>query len=898
MKTVLSAAVGAMLALAAIGAVADGAPGERRVVLEIQSKTLADALDEWARQSGYQIFVQNWDLTKKLTAPTLRGTFTAQAALERLLEGTPLSHAWLSDRAVAIRERAESSPSAASGGSQTSRDHKVLPLTPVEKLMASNNSGGVSDGRDQQGSGRAGLTVPIDEMIVTGTYIRGAAPSSSPVITYTSRDIERSGATTLAGFLEKIPQNFASVGGDTVQVNTAGLNSARNPSFGTAINLRGLGPGSTLVLLNGRRLAPAGGLGQFVDASLIPLSAIERVEILTDGASAIYGADAIGGVVNFILRSDFNGVEASLRSGGSTRGGAQEIGGSLLAGAASDRGHISFVYDGVDEDGLDASRRSFIPDQGGPFLILPSQTRNSFLLSGEHDLTDSVSIYADAIHSKRSYDQDATQLVPVLTSSHNEGDVTQTSGVVGIRSELWRGWAADLSGSYSENKETGTSVAEGFPDTLNDTDTRLTSLDLHADGTIGSLGGGAARAAVGVSYRREKYEDLSGSNAGGKADRNVASAAAEVLLPFVSGQNARPGIYRLEVSLATRFEDYDDFGSSVNPKVGVLWSPIEGLALRSTYTESFRAPPLGLLSEANPFGLQIGLANPAAADLDTTTLIFSTAGNSHLKSETSESFTVGFDIGLLPIDGLSLSATYFSVDYTDRIALPPVERDLFSIFDQETPLTPYMDSNPTAATIADLYARAAVFDATGLGPNGVETIFYLVPQNVARSRTSGAQLAAAYQFPALDGRADLYLAGDFLFESKYTPVPGAASADLIDGLYNPPRYRVRGGMNVSRGGLAASLNLNYLPSYPNTLVTPNEQIDSWFTADARLAYQFDAGAESAILRNFEIALAAENFTDEEPPAVTSNNPFSNFGYDPTNATPRGRFVTLSLRKSW
>ena len=70
---------------------------------------------------------------------------------------------------------------------------------------------------------------------------------------------------------------------------------------GAGLNLRGLGQRATLVLVNGRRLAPSGA-GSFVDVSLIPLSAVERVEILTDGASAIYGSDAVGGVVNFILR--------------------------------------------------------------------------------------------------------------------------------------------------------------------------------------------------------------------------------------------------------------------------------------------------------------------------------------------------------------------------------------------------------------------------------------------------------------------------------------------------------------------------------------------------------------------------------------------------------------------
>src|SRR5688572_18190289 len=119
MKTILSVLVGVTLALYALQSGAQTSAGEARISLVIESKTLDQALDEWARQSGFQIFVQNWDIAKKLTAPKLRGTFSAKAALEQLLAGTPLTYKWLSERAVAIRERTQSGNDASNVGSAT-----------------------------------------------------------------------------------------------------------------------------------------------------------------------------------------------------------------------------------------------------------------------------------------------------------------------------------------------------------------------------------------------------------------------------------------------------------------------------------------------------------------------------------------------------------------------------------------------------------------------------------------------------------------------------------------------------------------------------------------------------------------------------------------------------------
>src|SRR5690349_11526578 len=105
MQTLLSAVIGATLALATLEAGAQAPPGEQQVALTIETDCLASALDEWAQQSGFQIFVQDWEAAKHLPAKSLNGTFTAQDALDRLLSGTQLTYVWISGNAVSIRKK-------------------------------------------------------------------------------------------------------------------------------------------------------------------------------------------------------------------------------------------------------------------------------------------------------------------------------------------------------------------------------------------------------------------------------------------------------------------------------------------------------------------------------------------------------------------------------------------------------------------------------------------------------------------------------------------------------------------------------------------------------------------------------------------------------------------------
>jgi outer membrane receptor protein involved in Fe transport len=173
-----------------------------------------------------------------------------------------------------------------------------------------------------------------EEITVTGTRIpRLEVDTAAPVTTVTRAQIQSSGRTSAGDILQTLPEQ---TGGINTQVNNGGDGSTR-------VNLRGFGTNRTLVLLNGRRMVPGGtGADSTVDLNTIPTAAIERIEILKDGASAIYGSDAISGVVNIITRSDYNATEISGFTGISQRGDGRLFDASFTTGRSTDRGSILF----------------------------------------------------------------------------------------------------------------------------------------------------------------------------------------------------------------------------------------------------------------------------------------------------------------------------------------------------------------------------------------------------------------------------------------------------------------------------------------------------------------------------------------------------------------------------
>ncbi|NBU66659.1 MAG: TonB-dependent receptor [Betaproteobacteria bacterium] len=203
---------------------------------------------------------------------------------------------------------------------------------------------------------------------VTGSSIkRVQSEGALPLQVITRDEIERAGITSAEQLVATLSVNgngqdnmVSNQGGDFLNSLFFGGRAANNGSAG--ISMRGLGPQNTLVLLNGRRVASHGLNGKSVDLNTVPLSAIERVEILRDGASAIYGTDAIGGVINFILRKDFSGIEGSAFIDKTQHGGGDIRSARVLWGTGSldrDRFNLMASFSADSQDRLLGSQRDF-----------------------------------------------------------------------------------------------------------------------------------------------------------------------------------------------------------------------------------------------------------------------------------------------------------------------------------------------------------------------------------------------------------------------------------------------------------------------------------------------------------------------------------------------------------
>ncbi|MEM8814300.1 MAG: TonB-dependent receptor [Pseudomonadota bacterium] len=196
---------------------------------------------------------------------------------------------------------------------------------------------------------------PLEEITVTGSRIRRSAEFDfpTPAQTLSSRDLEISGVNELSEALAELPAITPDVTSETSQSSTQG-------SGQSTISLRNLGSERTLTLIDGRRTVGNTSTGSTISLDTVPDAFIERIEVITGGASAVYGSDAVTGVVNIIMKDDFDGFQFETRIGDSTDGGNEEIGFSVAAGANfdDDRGNIIFSVEWDDERAIRESQRS------------------------------------------------------------------------------------------------------------------------------------------------------------------------------------------------------------------------------------------------------------------------------------------------------------------------------------------------------------------------------------------------------------------------------------------------------------------------------------------------------------------------------------------------------------
>lgn len=313
---------------------------------QIVQQSLDEALRKFALASKLDLLFPP-DLVAGMTSPALDGSFTVDEGLKALLHGSGLVFKVSGSRVVITRSKASAQRQATSSSSTNDGTNDYIRVAQLQGDTLTRH-----DALPELGEVPAKKVTEIDEVIVTGSRLRQKADDGPvPVTTFDRDKIRQLGVESVAGVLNFLPQqSFSRAEG----FSTAGSQVAQ---------LRGLGVGTTLVLVNGRRTitsALLGSVGAF-DLNTIPLSAVERIEVLSSSASAVYGADAVGGVINVILRSRIDDPTLDIYYGGAD-GGARERRGSLALGHATERFRGTFIFDYSDRGMLSGERRELFAD--------------------------------------------------------------------------------------------------------------------------------------------------------------------------------------------------------------------------------------------------------------------------------------------------------------------------------------------------------------------------------------------------------------------------------------------------------------------------------------------------------------------------------------------------------
>ncbi len=863
------------------------------VTFNIPAQSVGAALDAYARQAGVKVLFP-YDGLNAITSRPLVGTYDRNQALARLIEGTGLEIVRGSDGIIALRRRV---PSAAINEASPSPRLAYAPLAAPQVP----DSAALPELDEPAVMGRTAAATSDDDetIIVTGTLIRGIAPESSPTQVYSRADIRAAGVASLEEFVDRLPQNFG--GGSTAE--TVGLVNDRatgfNQSGGTGVNLRGLGSGSTLVLLNGRRLAPSGGLGDFVDISILPLNAIERVEVVTDGASAIYGADAIGGVINFRLRDDFDGVETFVRYGAATEGRLDEFRTGVTAGTAWTGGGALLAYDYFDRDALSVEERDFADAALRPNDILPDQRRHSVIATLSQQLSSAIGLRMHGLYGHRTSRRTATTSLTPRNTNLTRATSEQFGLAATVDIDLGADWSAAIAGDFFNVAEDQARTL--FSPAVTGNDSEIWTIEGLLNGPLIDLPAGPARLAIGASHRGERFSsrNRTTSRLSARDARGVDALYGELFVPIIGPAASVPGFRRLELSLAGRYEDFSRFGQTFNPKVGALWSPLDGVRLRSSYGTSFNAPNLADLGSTFSGASVFILPDPTSPG-GTSVVLTDSRANRDLQPEEATTWSAGFDVDQPMGPGtLTLSGTYYDIDYDGRIGVPSGNAALFLT---NPAFAAAVTRDPPLARaqniVADALAAGSFFNLAGArwaAPGDEDAIFDNRLRNQASDVTRGLDFRVAYRTAVAGGDLKATLDGNHVLSYERQIIPTSPVIDVVDTIFNPADLRLRGGLAWAGSSATAAIFVNHVGGYRDDRTTPARAVAAWTTVDLSVGY--DTG-DSRLLSNTRFALSVQNVLDEDPPLLGTDPLGGRFGYDPTNASPLGRFVALQVTKRW
>ncbi|AZD61425.1 TonB-dependent receptor plug domain-containing protein [Pseudomonas chlororaphis] len=756
----------------------------------------------------------------------------------------------------------------------------------------------------------------LDTVIVTGTRAqeRAASASLSPIDVITGESLRSSGSSELATVLAKLIPS----------INFPRPSLVDGAELTRPAQLRGLSPDQVLVLVNGKRhhtsafvnLGGAVGRGSApADLNAIPLSAIDHIEVLRDGASARYGSDAIAGVINIILKSADHGGSISTQYGQYKKGdGIQRQVAGNSGFALGDNGFVSLSGEGANNDYTDRAGKDFRPASVGSTTYgqhvfrqgEPETEEGKFQFNSAYSLNDATELYGFGGYSKRRGEtaafyraSNASNNNPVLHPNGYlpliNGTLQDTSLVLGLRGELLDNWHYDLSANYGKNtyelrtKTINTSLGLNTPHAFDNgtltNDQRQLSLDLSREFSLGWLPYPVSLA-FGTEYLRQGYQIEAGqpesyyqtgsSGLGGFRDSDAGSSSRHNFAQYLDLETHFTD--KLAVSAAVRHEDYSDFGSNVSGSLSARYDFIPRVALRGSVSTGFRAPSLAqqnfTFTSSQLIGNTIQESGTFAADSQVARLL----GAEDLKAEKSRNYSLG--LVLEPLDNLTVTADLYHIDIRDRVSL---------------------SSNLVLNNTAIDYLKA----------NGVGNINYTSARyftNATDTSTDGVDLVANYRYPLDNGIRWNSTLGYNYNHTKVTDVK--ANPAILDQLGvnlvrvdrrerigllgdTTPQHKLSLANDFNYGNWALHSNLVRYGEF--TSYQADKVNDQTFSA----AWLLDLAVDYK-LQNWLFTLGGDNVTDKYPEKVNAYassggnlaySTFSPYGYS-------GAFYYAKVAYSW
>ncbi|AOA57750.1 TonB-dependent receptor plug domain-containing protein [Acinetobacter larvae] len=599
----------------------------------------------------------------------------------------------------------------------------------------------------------------LDTIVVTGTRSlkRSKTESLQPIDVISAQELsERTGSSELGTALSRIiPSiNFPR---PTVVDGTELVRPAQ---------LKGLSPDQVLVLVNGKRrhsgafinLGGTVGRGSApTDLNAIPMSAISRIEVLREGASARYGSDAIAGVINIILKSDPAQGEVGLRYGVHNKGDGEQKQSYISGGAdLNDHGYVIFSGEWQDNEatnraGLD--RRDATSSTYGQRSFKfgdPKSDEVKAAVNAAYAFSDAAELYGFSTYSHRNAEtasfyrlSNASNNIPALYPDGYlpivKGQLDDFAAVTGIRGDLGA-WHYDASLNYGLNqydlntrtvnvdlyKDTGSTPLGFYNGALKNSQTVINA-DFSREIPIAVLAT-PLNLALGAQYLKQQYQIKAGdpasyykSGASGLAGFRQADAGKWSRDSYAAYLDLETDISdRLAASTAYRYEHYDDFGDSNNASLSLRYRLHPALALRGSVSTGFRAPSLAQQYFTQTSSQLVNAQMTEAGTFPSNAPVAQLLGAEDLKAEKSKNYSVG--LVFTPTDQLYITLDAYQIDIDGRISLSS-------------------NIDASSATVKQYLA------AHGITDSNFGSVRYF--NNASDTRTRGIDLVVNYQWQHL-----------------------------------------------------------------------------------------------------------------------------------------------------